>query len=69
MEGRFEVVEKRAVARGDILGVVACHAGTRNPGRVTGLEAMAWPNCLPRLGANMAAIGVVMAVVCCDAVV
>lgn len=57
LEGRFEVVEKRAaeVER----GVAVCHAGTRNPGSVTGVgeeAAMARPNAFPRLGANMAAI-------------
>lgn len=56
-EGRFEVVEKSAaeVAR----GVAVCHAGTRNPGSVTGADeeaAMAQPIAFPRLGANMAAI-------------
>lgn len=75
MEGRFEVVEKEAaVARGDgVLADVACHAGTRNPGRVTGPEddaLMARPIAFPRLGVNMAAIGVDMAVVgvlqCCS---
>jgi hypothetical protein len=75
LEGRFEVVEKEAaVARGaGVLADVACHAGTRNPGRVTGPEdeaLMALPIAFPRLGVNMAAIGVDMAVVgvlqCCS---
>ncbi|KAI6769070.1 hypothetical protein HG531_010174 [Fusarium graminearum] len=64
LEGRFEVVEKgAAVARG---AAVACHAGTKKPGSVTGPDddaVMARPNAFPRLGANMAAIGVDMAVV------
>jgi hypothetical protein len=64
-EGRFEVVEKRAVVAA-VGEAVACHAGTRKPGSVTGAEdeaATARPNAFPRLGANMAAIGVDMAVV------
>lgn len=50
-EGRFEVVEKcRGTAN-------VCHAGTRNPGSVVADEAaMTFPNAVPRLGANMAAI-------------
>lgn len=64
LEGRFEVVEKgAAVARG---AAVACHAGTKKPGSVTGPDddaVMARPNAFPLLGANMAAIGVDMAVV------
>lgn len=68
LDGRFEVVEKRAMAAREdaILGAVACHAGTRKLGRVTGPDdeaAMARPIALPRLGVNMAAIGVEMAAV------
>jgi hypothetical protein len=54
------------VARGAVWEVVACHAGTKKPGSVTGPDdeaAMARPNAFPRLGVNMAAIGVDMAVV------
>lgn len=35
-----------------------CHAGTRNPGRLGAEDAfMALPSTLPRLGANIVAIG------------
>jgi hypothetical protein len=68
LDGRFEVVENRAVeAREDaILGAVASHAGTRKLGRLTGPgdeAAIARPIALPRLGVNMAAIGIKMAAV------
>lgn len=68
LDGRFEVVEKRAMAAREdaILGAVVRHAGTRKLGRVTGPDdeaAMARPIALPRLGVNMAAIGVEMAAV------
>ena len=49
-----------------VVWAVACHAGTKKPGSVTGPEdeaVMARPNAFPRLGVNMAAIGVDMAVV------
>jgi hypothetical protein len=61
-EGRFEVVEKRAAAE-VARAVAGCHAGTRNPGSVTGADedaAMVRPNAFPRLGANMAAIGSIL---------
>lgn len=53
-------MEKGAVARGAVV-VVACHAGTRKPGSVTGPAdeaVMARPSAFPLLGVNMAAIGV-----------